>query len=755
MRPTAPGGNETLMSRPRKSSFADQQQPSTPGNGVPTTFFLADERRVEEAVGSSGSVEYGVRSLGEVVGEDPISADDAENEDNDDEVDKGEPSHLLEGRDSLAKGSATPTQPSSPSQPVQHSQSPNDDRQPSRRRPSQTTYSQPLTPLFIGSPAPGSSIPSSPKSASTKSFRHSDEDSTVDDGGSQAVVSSGEEDSESLPQMRDSAPQLIMPSIKMPSRRPFTERGKAMGRLKVLIAGDSGIGKTSLIKSIVQMCEDIVHVDPLSPSPASSLQSPLPHRRSSKSSKSSRWDNANPNGTKQITEAYASTKPYPSWWSDLEESRVLRRRRKSMGDVVLERNLCFVDTPGYGSGTSFLEHVEPVVQYVESQLERTASAMRSGEGDILGLLSGNGASQVDVVFYMILHRVKPVDLEYIRRLSPLTNVIPIIAKADTLDAAEIKSLKVSILGELQSADLRPFLFGATNDDLQRGAESCAPFAVSSAIASDAENMDASLLMSPDYIQPLVSTELAALVDRVFERDSIAWLRHTAAKKFINWRSSSASSSAVMQSPHSLIMQSSTHAQGAISLPSSFFDSPSSPSPSHVLVPPMGATSSYALARVTDHTRHEERMAQVRLAKWASDLQRSLQNERERFEALAKGERAVWLTERLGECVAEGTLVPISSYTGNDVVLARQGNNNSRYMSTATPTGTSTTARTGLNPRDPLGLLEWNEKIKKRGWLVVRVLGGCSVAGGLAVWIAKSWGYDGLVSWYWGWWGGVD
>jgi hypothetical protein len=114
----------------------------------------------------------------------------------------------------------------------------------------------------------------------------------------------------------------------------------------------TGIGKTSLIKSIVQMCEDIVHVDPLSPSPASSLQSPLPHRRSSKSSKSSRWDNTNPNGTKQITEVYASTKPYPSWWSDLEESRVLRRRRKSMGDVVLERNLCFVDTPGYGSGTS-------------------------------------------------------------------------------------------------------------------------------------------------------------------------------------------------------------------------------------------------------------------------------------------------------------------------------------------------------------------------------------------------------------------
>lgn len=37
-----------------------------------------------------------------------------------------------------------------------------------------------------------------------------------------------------------SAPQLVMPSIKMPSRRPFTEEGKNMGRLKVLLAGDSG-----------------------------------------------------------------------------------------------------------------------------------------------------------------------------------------------------------------------------------------------------------------------------------------------------------------------------------------------------------------------------------------------------------------------------------------------------------------------------------------------------------------------------------
>ena len=85
--------------------------------------------------------------------------------------------------------------------------------------------------------APGSSMPSSPKSVSTRFYGHSDEDSLSDER-SQVITSS--EDEETYPSIQDSDPQLIMPSIRMPSRRPFTERGKAIGRLKVLVAGDSG-----------------------------------------------------------------------------------------------------------------------------------------------------------------------------------------------------------------------------------------------------------------------------------------------------------------------------------------------------------------------------------------------------------------------------------------------------------------------------------------------------------------------------------
>ena len=36
-------------------------------------------------------------------------------------------------------------------------------------------------------------------------------------------------------------PQLVMPSISMPRRRPFTERGKNIGKLKIMVAGSTGM----------------------------------------------------------------------------------------------------------------------------------------------------------------------------------------------------------------------------------------------------------------------------------------------------------------------------------------------------------------------------------------------------------------------------------------------------------------------------------------------------------------------------------
>lgn len=140
------------------------------------------------------------------------------------------------------------------------------------------------------------------------------------------------------------------------------------------------------------MCEDIVHVDPLSPA-QSFLHSPPPKSKPRK-------QKTKEMGTTRITEVHASTKSYPHWWSDLEESRPLRRR-KSTSDAVLERNICFIDTPGFGKGVSNGEDTSLVIDYVESLLYQSASVASMDDNDLLAVIGGNGAVQVDLVIYLL------------------------------------------------------------------------------------------------------------------------------------------------------------------------------------------------------------------------------------------------------------------------------------------------------------------------------------------------------------------
>lgn len=217
-------------------------------------------------------------------------------------------------------------------------------------------------------------------------------------------------------------------------------------------------------------------------------------------------------------------------------------------------------------------------------------------------------------------------------------------------------------------------------------------------------------MSPDYVSPLVQSELTDLVSQLFDPSSISWLRHSAAKKFVDWRESNP--------PHSrpqLLYQ-------RLRAPST--------SSSQLLATPVGATTSFAIARITDHTQREEKMAQVRLANWAADLQRSLHNERARYDQLAKGERAIWLTERLGECVQDGTIIPISEARKNNneysSVLVRQGYSRGKERELG-----------GIDRQDPLGLLQLNAEVKRKGWAAVKLLSGVGVLGGLAFWVVRT------------------
>lgn len=327
--------------------------------------------------------------------------------------------------------------------------------------------------------------------------------------------------------------------------------------------------------------------------------------------------------------------------------------------------------------------------------------------------------------------LKDEDILFLQRLAAITNVVPMIAKSDTLSPEETEMLRRSI-DKLQQADIRLFTFSSEITTTQSS------FTICSAPSDEDDNMDASMLMSPDYVQPLIPSELASLVQQVFQPDNIACLRHLAAKKLVHAQGSRifSMSTAIQRSASSPL---SNYPDSLTSTSSSSNTVQSIVSHTHVISP-------YNQARISDHTQQEEKLAQIRLAKWAGELQRSLQNERARYEAIARGERAVWLTEKLGECVNDGALGPTK---GSSQAAPIESGSISAKPDILRASG----HRGLLDAGDPLGLLRWNEAMKRRGWIAFQVVGSFGILGAMAVWMARTWGSESYIPWNWGWLGG--
>lgn len=102
----------------------------------------------------------------------------------------------------------------------------------------------------------------------------------------------------------------------------------------------------------MQICEHIVHVDPINPYVPAAIPAGATAARGAKTKSQPSQSKSSSGSTDRVTEIYGSTKAYPDWWTDLNDdpSRV-QRRRKSLGDSVLDRNICFVDTPGFRAGS--------------------------------------------------------------------------------------------------------------------------------------------------------------------------------------------------------------------------------------------------------------------------------------------------------------------------------------------------------------------------------------------------------------------
>ncbi|KAH0600538.1 hypothetical protein MHUMG1_01536 [Metarhizium humberi] len=115
--------------------------------------------------------------------------------------------------------------------------------------------------------------------------------------------------------------------------------------------------------------------------------------------------------------------------------------------------LTVVDTPGFGDFVNNDESWRPIVD----DIERRYDAYLDAENKVNRMNIVDNRIHACVFFIQPTgHSLKPLDIEVMRRLHTKVNLIPVIAKSDTLTDEEIVSFKARILADIKHHGIQIF-----------------------------------------------------------------------------------------------------------------------------------------------------------------------------------------------------------------------------------------------------------------------------------------------------------
>ncbi|KDQ61076.1 hypothetical protein JAAARDRAFT_125275 [Jaapia argillacea MUCL 33604] len=157
---------------------------------------------------------------------------------------------------------------------------------------------------------------------------------------------------------------------------------------------------------------------------------------------------------------------------------------QAVSHVIVENSvklrLNIVDTPGYGDQVNNENCWDPIIKYIKDQhsayLRKELTAMRDRHIQ---------DTRIHCCLYFISptgHSLRPIDVIVMKKLSEVVNVVPIIAKADSLTLEERDAFKQKIRAELVYHNIRLYPFDTEeNDDeeiqLNESIRNMIPFAV--------------------------------------------------------------------------------------------------------------------------------------------------------------------------------------------------------------------------------------------------------------------------------------
>jgi len=143
--------------------------------------------------------------------------------------------------------------------------------------------------------------------------------------------------------------------------------------------------------------------------------------------------------------------------------------------------LTIVDTPGFNDSLNGHESWKPITEYIEKQFDQYFK-------DESGLNRRNiKDNRVHCCLYFVSplgHGLRQIDIQFMKRLHGLVNIVPVIAKADTLTPVELAKLKNRVLEEVEKHHIRIYEFPECDSDedeefqdMDKQLKASVPFAV--------------------------------------------------------------------------------------------------------------------------------------------------------------------------------------------------------------------------------------------------------------------------------------
>lgn len=154
-----------------------------------------------------------------------------------------------------------------------------------------------------------------------------------------------------------------------------------------------------------------------------------------------------------LTDVYSAEYPGPS--QRLKKTIDVETHKVLLKESGVNLTLTIVDTPGFGDAVDNSNCWDPVISFVESQYE----AFLDGETRVHRKPLPD--SRVHACLYFIApsgHGLKPLDVEFMKRLHDKVNVIPVIAKSDTMTPEEVAHFKKQIMNQIVQAKIRIYEF---------------------------------------------------------------------------------------------------------------------------------------------------------------------------------------------------------------------------------------------------------------------------------------------------------